>query len=509
MQELAPEQVILEVVTVDTKGSGQKQVTATARVIQVNRTEVGLGNGSSITIRYEVPAVASTAPEFPRLLKVGEVTPAFLRLKGGAFVPAARHHTFSPMLPQQVKRMNQAPVDPNLPPYQGAGSSGYAVKEDPRKIEQYVQEASAYAVPTIERPEEPATLSVGVAAPEGKPAQEVPVVTEEPPSLTPAERKESVSRRNSLGEDQYQDPTMRKDGFAPPEKNEIAPVDLDSLPVFEPYRAPTPRPVIESRPPAAPPRTGEKLSHAQSGAENDRMVLAANVPGTGVPPASASEVIVEPPPPAPAPPPPAPKPKKTAKAAPPPPQPEPPSEPVPQPAPPAPAKADTPPAPEALPPAAPAAAAPQAPAEPAPKKAKKAKVAAQPTAPATQPAPAPKPQPAAAPPEPRTKPAAEPKDEPLEIQAVPPAPAAPSEAPAPAPAADSNKALSDYADIYALIKKGEQFQIEGKKPEASSTYTKALEALLVLRASNPEFQPFMVEYRIRDLKRKLDALQQK
>lgn len=486
MQELAPEQVILEVVTVDTKGSGQKLVTATARVIQVNRTEVGLGNGSSITIRYEIPAVASTAPEFPRLLKVGEVTPAFLRLKGSAFVPAARHHTFSPMLPQQVQRMNQPPADPNLPPYQGAGSSSYSIKEDPRKIEQYVQEASAYAVPTIERPKESDVLSVGIPS-EGNPTQEVPAVTEDPSSLSSAERKESVSRRNSLGEDQYQDPTLRKDGFAPLEKDEVAPVDIDSLPVFEPYRAPAPRPIIENRPPAAPPRTGEKLSHAQSGAENDRMVLAANVPGTGVPP--VSEVIVEPPPPAPAEPP-APKPKKPAKAALPPPLPESQSEPTPQPAPPA--------------PAAPAAAAPQAPAEPTPQKAKKAQVAAQPV-------PAPKPQPAT-PPEPRPKPvpAEEPKDEPLEIQTVPPAPAiAPSETPAPAPAADSNKALSDYADIYALIKKGEQFQIEGKKSEASSTYTKALEALLVLRTTNPEFQPFMVEYRIRDLKRKLDALQQK
>jgi hypothetical protein len=498
MQELAPEQIIVEVLTVDAKGSGQKQVTATARVMQVNRTNVGLSNGSDVTIRYEIPATASTAPEFPRLLKVGEVTPAFLKLKGNAFAPAARHHTFVPMLPQQVKRMNQQPVDPNLPPYQGAGSSVYAVNEDPRKIEQYVQQASAYAVPTIEMPDtEPVTYSVGLPT-EKTTDQTIPPV-EPPPAPSAAERQETISRRNSLGEDQYQDPTLQKDAFAPSEKDEIAPVAIDSLPIFEPYRPAAPRPEAPGKTPAAPAQTGENLSNAQTGPKTDRMVLAANVPGTET--LQATDPVPQPPP--------TPKAKPASPKSTPPQSPEPlkQQEPVPTPVPQAAKEPEPAPQPASTP------------AAPAPKKAKKPKpapptpAAPEPSTAKIEPAqPAPPPAPSKqAQPVPAAAQAPVPQDEPIEIKAVPPTPesSAPPSAPVETPAPDSTKALSDYADIYGLIKKGEQLQIEGKKDEAGSTYTQALKSLLLLRTDNPDFQPFMVEYRIRDLKRKLEALKPK
>lgn len=99
-----------------------------------------------------------------------------------------------------------------------------------------------------------------------------------------------------------------------------------------------------------------------------------------------------------------------------------------------------------------------------------------------------------------------------------PQPAVPSPAPAPAPApapgttsAPVNSAEAaareGYSAIYSLIKKGEVAQLEGRRDAAKEAFILAREKLLKLKAEQPDFQPFMVEYRLKDLKRRLDDIE--
>lgn len=101
-------------------------------------------------------------------------------------------------------------------------------------------------------------------------------------------------------------------------------------------------------------------------------------------------------------------------------------------------------------------------------------------------------------------PTAEESITPMEVTASPqeraPAPATPVETPRPSPA------MEGYSGIYLLIKKGESAHLEGRREEAVESYLLALERLRALKASQPDFQPFMVEYRMKDLQRRLKDL---
>jgi hypothetical protein len=91
-----------------------------------------------------------------------------------------------------------------------------------------------------------------------------------------------------------------------------------------------------------------------------------------------------------------------------------------------------------------------------------------------------------------------------------PAPSAPAPAPvlSPAPVRRAEPAaVEGYSAIFSLIKQGEAAQLEGKRDAAKEAYTLAREKLLKLKAEQPDFQPFMVEYRLKDLKRRLDDIE--
>jgi hypothetical protein len=104
--------------------------------------------------------------------------------------------------------------------------------------------------------------------------------------------------------------------------------------------------------------------------------------------------------------------------------------------------------------------------------------------------------------------------EPIEPIPVIPAPKPnPSSEPAPqtGPSAAevedaADKALASYALIYALIRDGQNTAFKGDAATAKVALADALEKLLVLQKEHPTFEPFMVEYRIRDVRRKLNAL---
>ncbi|NJK92502.1 MAG: hypothetical protein HC904_12125 [Blastochloris sp.] len=65
--------------------------------------------------------------------------------------------------------------------------------------------------------------------------------------------------------------------------------------------------------------------------------------------------------------------------------------------------------------------------------------------------------------------------------------------------------ITAYSLIYAKIKEGDS-AADNKEPQtAIDIYRSALQDLERLKSSKPEFQPFIVEYRLRDLARKTKA----
>jgi len=136
---------------------------------------------------------------------------------------------------------------------------------------------------------------------------------------------------------------------------------------------------------------------------------------------------------------------------------------------------------------------PPAPAEPVPPR---AEIATPELPPA--PAPAPEPEPSAP----------VPPSEPITPRAIP-APPATSSAPSPGSppvASADDTAKEGYTAVFSLIKQGEAAQLEGRKEAAREAYIMAREKLIKLKAEQPDFQPFMVEYRMKDLKKRLEDL---
>jgi len=86
----------------------------------------------------------------------------------------------------------------------------------------------------------------------------------------------------------------------------------------------------------------------------------------------------------------------------------------------------------------------------------------------------------------------------------PPAATAPL---APSSAALDQEGLSAYSAIYAKIKQGDRAADSNEKELALNTYKETLLDLERLRNGKPDFQPFIVEYRRKDLARKISALE--
>ncbi|MDX2286160.1 MAG: hypothetical protein NW241_18475 [Bacteroidia bacterium] len=113
-QNTAPEFLQIEISEVATdadlgkrNGNGIR-VRATARVIDVIRSDSGVVQGGTVVIAYVLSARAGNAAETPPLLEKGKTYPAFLEKKGGVFVPAARHLSFSPPSGIQMKVYEEA-----------------------------------------------------------------------------------------------------------------------------------------------------------------------------------------------------------------------------------------------------------------------------------------------------------------------------------------------------------------------------------------------------------------
>jgi hypothetical protein len=104
----------------------------------------------------------------------------------------------------------------------------------------------------------------------------------------------------------------------------------------------------------------------------------------------------------------------------------------------------------------------------------------------------------------KAKPKTEQVAPPLITSSQPPAAVAP---PAPASSSFDQEGLTAYAAIYAKIKEGDK-AVDSKETEnAIKIYKDILQDLDKLKTSKPDFQPFIVEYRQRDLTRKIAALE--
>ena len=386
-QNSAPEFLQIEVLEVTAEpakglfGGSMTKVKASARVIDVIRSDSGTPNGEVIEIRYEHAPKAGNSAETPPILEKDKSYPAFLKRTGKVFVPVARHLSFSPPSGVQMK-----------------------VYEEART-----------------RSREKALLA---SNPQPAAPVNIPVVV---PSLLP--------------------PTAKP---APVVETEPSPSVQKATPVAEPVPAAPQTAGVEKSP--AEPKAAEP---APPEPEPSKLVRdSRKVRSSKAAAAKADSELT-------------------------------------------PAAAESGPLPTNNPPQAPA----PAPA-PAPTPAPAAAVAA---APKNKPTPPPQP------PAPQVSQVntPKPKEEALPnipIEAPVTQPAEPAQKPAPPPSTEGAEARKGYAEIYGLIKEGEAVQIEGKNDKAREIYTQAREKLLTLKSEQPEFQPFMVQYRIRDLEKKLEAL---
>ncbi len=123
-QDTAPEYVEVEIQEVKRRNlktlwfaSSNRDIYVQAKVLKVFRSEAGLRPGHLIPILYKrkVAAGLSIGDE-PVPPPIGEIVPAFLKYDGdGIFVPAALHHTFSSLAPEQKTENSPADEDSSIP----------------------------------------------------------------------------------------------------------------------------------------------------------------------------------------------------------------------------------------------------------------------------------------------------------------------------------------------------------------------------------------------------------
>jgi hypothetical protein len=397
-QDIAPEYLEISISKVEIKdgasmfGSSSK-VEVQAEVTQVFRSASALKQGSRIVIAYTRKSAAGTNTLEPSIPKEGETVPAFLRKKGNRYEPAALHHTFDALTPQQLIVL---------------GKSGSAKPATP--AESVKDPTPPRMIVTAPEPEE---LPQEPRRPQPEPVVAEPITIKPQPDPEPV-KPQSVA-------------------VAEPPK---------SQPVPEATPKPTPEPVkIASQP--------EK-------------------PRKYTPPIVVTRPIVVTKP-----------------------------EPAPDPQPPVAVIADPLPARQ-----------PEPKVTPQPPKPEPIVVQTVETAPpATEPIVIKKVDPTPTP-KPTQKPTPSPKPErpapPLLTATQAPAAVAP---PAPASAPFDQEGLSAYASIYAKIKEGDRAADSHETATALKIYKETLMDLEKLKVSKPDFQPFIVEYRQKDLARKISALE--
>ncbi len=118
-QDHAPNFIRIEITNVSVNSNktlwfaaSSDRVEVEARVLQVIRSKDGIQPGMLIPIIYDRKAAAGGSfANTPGIPKRGEILPAFIKVKGDHFVPAALHHTFSPLTETQLAKLDRKNIE--------------------------------------------------------------------------------------------------------------------------------------------------------------------------------------------------------------------------------------------------------------------------------------------------------------------------------------------------------------------------------------------------------------
>jgi len=436
-QNSAPEFLQIEVLEVTTKpekgffGGSKTRVNATARVVDVIRSDSGIPNGEVINLEYDHAPKAGNSSETPPIVEMGKSYPAFLERKGKVFVPVARHLSFTPPSGIQMKIYEEARTRSREKALMATSP-----KPEPAPLPSF---PTPEALPVEKAPEPPvARVAVVVAPPEPVTEPIPPVVTAEvvaPPTAEPIQAPPDKPA-----------PTKKKTAKVKAPKEKASPTSR----LIEP-KAPDERAASAEKPSIEPITTVESeplpVSSSQMTFET----------GPSLPVVQPMEPVqetmrpVETDPAAPKP-----SPKKSA-------PPEPVSNTI-----------------QDLPSLTPA--------------------------PTVETSPAPTVQPTPMREEPITITPIETPTIPVPATTSTPNPTTPNTNQTPARPAENTAGRESYAEIYGQIKEGENALLLGKSDQAKELFIQARKNLVKLKAEQPDFQPFMVEYRMRDVDKKLEAL---
>jgi hypothetical protein len=428
-QNSAPEFLQIEVLEVTTKpekglfGGSKTRVNATARVVDVIRSDSGLPNGEVINLQYDHAPKAGNSSETPPIVEMGKSYPAFLERKGKVFVPVARHLSFTPPSGIQMKIYEEARTRSREKALMATSP-----KSEPAPLPSF---PTPDPLPEEKKPEPPVvTAAVVVAAPEPTP----PAVTAEivpPPAAPPVETRPEKPT-----------PPSKKTAKVKAPKEKVSPTSR----LMEP-KAPGERAATTEKPSIEPITTVESeplpVTSSQMTFET----------GPSLPVVQPMEPVQE-----------TMRPVEIEPAS-------------PKPTPPLPA-------------------------------------APEPAAATLQDLPSLTPVPTVETTPTPTSPVVARQEEPITITPVEspsapapePAPAAPNPAPTPARSIENTAGRESYAEIYGQIKEGENAVLLGKTDQAKELFIQARKNLVKLKTDQPDFQPFMVEYRMRDVDKKLEAL---
>jgi|GEM_PF-862946 len=448
-QDVSPEYLEIRVTKVATKedhgffGGVSTQITLQASVDRVFRSQSGIQPGQNIIIQFTRQANAGTGDLIPPIPPENQIIPAFLRKKGAFFEPAAKHHSFEPLAAQQVLALEQAMMT----------DRARRIAEEKKAEEERVQNmARVLEAQKQAEAEAVARTEAAKRSSQEPPASAQPQIETTPPA--PAPEKMAASG-----------PTP---GNATTETLPVETVTTDTKKLSS---------KVASIPTTASNESIESEKLPERPAGTVPTAEPAPVPAPEVPPAT---VAVETPPPAAEPPPP---PVEVIVA-------------------PAPARPQI-----NLPESTSSKRGNALPELPA--------VAVETPKPVEAVSPAadtpPPPPPATLPEAPQvSQPTPVPVQEPIAIAEVKPSapvPEATPAAPDPAqPEAKVDDGLESYVVIYAMMKEGDDAENHGELKTARDAYEKANTQLQKLHQEKPDFQPFIVEFRLKDLRRKIDAL---
>ncbi|MEM1158119.1 MAG: hypothetical protein AAF649_03975 [Verrucomicrobiota bacterium] len=487
--------------------SHSDRVEVEARVLKVVRTTNDLRPGMIIPILYDRKAAAGgTLAETPGIPEKGQILPAFIKLKGDHYIPAARHHTFSPLAEQQLKQMDRESVELTEAqiaalrlPEELSGSLQVDTSSDlPLEPEVAIEVPASEPVRAeIVEPEVEVTVA----------SAELPMVDPETPGIITPTIPETDPEVNITAETpvvdagisaetQTETPIARAEVVTTAEMEVETPSIVEKQPMIDngsvsTEAKPKRRTVVVVPPSELRSRRQQEIQSAlnqELARREAEMTVTKPVPLPEAPVPVLKAEVVTPPSPA----------TKTLTEA-----------------------VDTPEVPEAAPlnddPVRITLSNAEATVDDTvPYPVLRAEIVEMPQ---TQPAsvrsaqvPADSQQaPVAGPAVPMTAPAAQviPPEEPITITDFTPPTAATSSD----PVANAVKLterdrlnMKSYADIYLSLQQAGDAAGKQDYSQAKELYQKALNDLQTLRTANPDFQPFMVEYRIRDTSRKLEQL---